>query len=400
MARPKMPLTREGFKTCAACKVEKPLDAFTFEPRVSSKTTARCSDCLYASHKAWAEANSDKVKVSRKRYVKKYPERVAAARAFSDRRAALERREARIENSMPLIQPRITEEGQYCTRCRRRKPTDEFGSNGWCRPCQAAAALKRLRESNAEQRERRRQQARKYDTERLYGIPFDELQARLANQDGKCAICCDEIDLLAKRSGCVDHCHTSLVVRGILCVKCNAGLGQFRDNEMFLARAIEYLKKSKETKMGMPRDYMTLNEEQFAKIVELLTPGYQLSMAYLAEMNHRRTMDAQQQAEAAARSDADERVKLDADVHTQAVAQENAEARARAEADMAAEAEKEAELRAEREANDRREAEEKAKRETAQREAAEMAELEAEEARQKAAGDGTAKRQLTPGIAE
>lgn len=35
--------------------------------------------------------------------------------------------------------------------------------------------------------------------------------------------------------------------------------------------------------MPMPRDVFHLSDEQFNKIVELLTPGWELSKAYLAE---------------------------------------------------------------------------------------------------------------------
>ena len=34
--------------------------------------------------------------------------------------------------------------------------------------------------------------------------------------------------------------------------------------------------------MPMPRDVMYLSDDQFNKLVELLTPGYELSKAYLA----------------------------------------------------------------------------------------------------------------------
>ncbi|MEU8007743.1 endonuclease domain-containing protein [Catellatospora sp. NPDC049111] len=42
----------------------------------------------------------------------------------------------------------------------------------------------------------------------------------------------------------VDHDHEFGNVRGILCFNCNGGLGQFKDNEQSLARAIEYLKET------------------------------------------------------------------------------------------------------------------------------------------------------------
>ncbi|WP_212989531.1 endonuclease VII domain-containing protein [Actinoplanes auranticolor] len=40
----------------------------------------------------------------------------------------------------------------------------------------------------------------------------------------------------------VDHDHRTGWVRGILCFNCNGGLGRFRDNPVFLAEAITYLK--------------------------------------------------------------------------------------------------------------------------------------------------------------
>ena len=40
---------------------------------------------------------------------------------------------------------------------------------------------------------------------------------------------------------CIDHCHTTSNVRGILCSKCNTGLGMFNDNIDALANAIKYL---------------------------------------------------------------------------------------------------------------------------------------------------------------
>jgi hypothetical protein len=41
---------------------------------------------------------------------------------------------------------------------------------------------------------------------------------------------------------CIDHDHTTLKVRGILCNKCNFGIGQLNDNIERLENAITYLK--------------------------------------------------------------------------------------------------------------------------------------------------------------
>lgn len=74
-----------------------------------------------------------------------------------------------------------------------------------------------------------------------YGIDKTLHDEMLANQNGKCAICTRELSL--QKEVHIDHCHTTGKVRGILCGKCNKGLGQFEDNVEYLNNAIKYLKK-------------------------------------------------------------------------------------------------------------------------------------------------------------
>lgn len=40
----------------------------------------------------------------------------------------------------------------------------------------------------------------------------------------------------------IDHCHTTGKIRGILCQKCNLGIGFLKDNIQFMKKAIKYLK--------------------------------------------------------------------------------------------------------------------------------------------------------------
>ena len=56
-----------------------------------------------------------------------------------------------------------------------------------------------------------------------------------------CAICGVTEEQNGKRLA-VDHCHTTGVIRGLLCSACNTSLGKFKDSVELLQRAIQYLK--------------------------------------------------------------------------------------------------------------------------------------------------------------
>ena len=77
-----------------------------------------------------------------------------------------------------------------------------------------------------------------------YGITKPERDILPESQGGKCAICEKEIEFTGKiTDAVVDHCHESKEVRGILCSKCNLGLGHFEDDRVRLIKALEYLTK-------------------------------------------------------------------------------------------------------------------------------------------------------------
>jgi hypothetical protein len=76
---------------------------------------------------------------------------------------------------------------------------------------------------------------------RRYGLTLGQIEAMLESQQHACAICRRAKPAIKKL--CVDHCHSSHVVRGILCDGCNVGLGAFSDNPERLAAAVNYLKR-------------------------------------------------------------------------------------------------------------------------------------------------------------
>jgi hypothetical protein len=82
--------------------------------------------------------------------------------------------------------------------------------------------------------------------EKSYGITLDTYEAMLEVQNYKCKICNVTIEDAPTTGGngrklVVDHCHTTGKVRGLLCIKCNSGLGMFNDSQDNLTAAISYL---------------------------------------------------------------------------------------------------------------------------------------------------------------
>lgn len=71
-----------------------------------------------------------------------------------------------------------------------------------------------------------------------YGITHEQYNILLESQNGRCAICrsLPEKD----RKLAVDHEHTTSRVRGLLCSKCNRGLGLFQDSPELLKEAARY----------------------------------------------------------------------------------------------------------------------------------------------------------------
>ena len=74
---------------------------------------------------------------------------------------------------------------------------------------------------------------------RRYGVTLEDYDRMLQEQKGKCAICQAETAGKAGQCFAVDHCHSTLQVRGLLCIKCNARLGWYERHKSAVA---DYLK--------------------------------------------------------------------------------------------------------------------------------------------------------------
>lgn len=74
-----------------------------------------------------------------------------------------------------------------------------------------------------------------------YGISKEQFKEMLSCCNNSCEICGDEF----VKTPNIDHCHNTDIVRGLLCSKCNAGIGLLNDNIETLESAVKYLSKAR-----------------------------------------------------------------------------------------------------------------------------------------------------------
>jgi hypothetical protein len=86
-----------------------------------------------------------------------------------------------------------------------------------------------------------------------YGVTLEEYQAMWDAQEGKCPVCSEDLTEQAH----LDHDHACCpapdgkasnklcgkCTRGILCFRCNVGLGSFKDDLVRLRAAMDYIKR-------------------------------------------------------------------------------------------------------------------------------------------------------------
>jgi hypothetical protein len=90
--------------------------------------------------------------------------------------------------------------------------------------------------------EKRKENGRWRRIEKIYGLSRQEYIQKLDNQNKSCAICGLHIDY---KNAHVDHCHRTNKVRGLLCSKCNQGIGLFCEDGDRLKSAIKYIEDHK-----------------------------------------------------------------------------------------------------------------------------------------------------------
>lgn len=80
--------------------------------------------------------------------------------------------------------------------------------------------------------------SQKFNCLRRHGITLEQRHEMYIKQKGLCGICNQFMD---ENSCFIDHDHKTDKNRELLCRHCNSGLGFFKDNQIYLQKAIDYL---------------------------------------------------------------------------------------------------------------------------------------------------------------
>lgn len=238
-------------------------------------TTGAGSKSRAAYQREWRKKNLDKVTVYQREWRKKNPEKVTVAKQkwYEKNRDKINarQREQGFARSRKW-QKKNPDKVRAAQRERRKKNPDKFAADlrEWCRKnpdkvrasnkknhkkrfardpegvraksrAQYRSDVERSRAYHREWRKKNPERARGFGLKFRFGIGFEHYEALLRSQNGGCAICGGQNS--KGRALAVDHCHKTGKVRGLLCSKCNSGIGMLGDSSLLLKIATEYVVK-------------------------------------------------------------------------------------------------------------------------------------------------------------
>jgi hypothetical protein len=157
---------------------------------------------------------------------------------------------------------------KVCSKCMRNLPVNKFckrsqNNSGLCTRCKDCEKeyrdnhkeeIKAYNAANREEQNLKKKiyfktitenglsKARERNLKHLYNLNATKFIEMVTKQQNCCAICNKEFKDYS--SIAVDHDHFTGKVRGLLCRRCNTGLGQFNDNLCIVENAYKYLRRN------------------------------------------------------------------------------------------------------------------------------------------------------------
>lgn len=134
-----------------------------------------------------------------------------------------------------------------CTKCKVTKPLSEFhvrpaGKLGRVSRCKCCVKAK-----ETHKRRHLKDYTRAQNLMTRFRLSIDDYNKMFLKQKGVCQIC-KKAETSKDKNGkdkwlSVDHSHSTGDVRGLLCSKCNTGIGLLGDSKKILKSALKYLKE-------------------------------------------------------------------------------------------------------------------------------------------------------------
>ena len=138
-------------------------------------------------------------------------------------------------------------ENRICQKCDVEKPMSDYrlyqSGRRKRRICIACERRNRRDNRESEHTPERLEQMRRRRYVREYGVTVEEYDQMVLDRQGRCDIC----GLLPKDNRGsklhVDHIEGTKQARGLLCLRCNVGIGMLKHNRKIIAAAHRYLKE-------------------------------------------------------------------------------------------------------------------------------------------------------------
>ena len=102
-----------------------------------------------------------------------------------------------------------------------------------------------------------------------YGIRIDDFIEMLAQQNSACGICKKQLVIFGIGKSAIDHCHSSLAIRGILCTPCNLFLGRLEAinrQHHLIDEAERYLERAKSLELKKRVNYLERSSKSGSRL--------------------------------------------------------------------------------------------------------------------------------------
>lgn len=223
-------------KICSRCKVEKSVVEFNKCKKYNDGFHYNCKECTKTYYKNYHTLYPDKKRRYSKKYKTTHVEKILKYNKKYNKKYYLNNKETVIKQYKKNNIDKIKEQ----TRKYRENHQEEkkIINTNYCK------LISQERKNNPNLYKDK-------DLKRSFGKDFglEQYNKILEIQNGCCYIC-KQVNTSTKhknsneiRALAVDHNHATGTIRGLLCDKCNRGLGYFNDNAELLLIAASYLKQ-------------------------------------------------------------------------------------------------------------------------------------------------------------